>query len=143
MGKTLGAHDCSIDDTVSKLMETEYRGNLSGSLPSSPGSSSIERESDSDDDDMIWGPNKRQNRRIKEDRKDAREKKKQVVSATVPVIDLTEPETAVQQPVRELTPSSLPSVPSLDIINLTEPYTATGIEGRKSPPMPPVVTLHI
>ncbi|PQE13650.1 OTU-like cysteine protease protein [Rutstroemia sp. NJR-2017a BVV2] len=62
--KTLQMCNCSVADTVSKLIED------SDSYPSSPastmsrsGNSSIARGSDSDDEE-IYGPNKRRNRKI-------------------------------------------------------------------------------
>ncbi|PQE03829.1 OTU-like cysteine protease protein [Rutstroemia sp. NJR-2017a BBW] len=62
--KTLQMCNCSVSDTVSKLIED------SESYPSSPastmsrsGNSSIARGSDSDDEE-IYGPNKRRNRKI-------------------------------------------------------------------------------
>jgi OTU domain-containing protein 3 len=72
--KALYDNNGSIDAAVSQLLD-EPSSNPS-SNPSTPGSfrsvtssqsgsSSIERDADSDDEDEIWGPNKRQNRKIK------------------------------------------------------------------------------
>jgi hypothetical protein len=63
--KTLEECKGNVDDAVSKLLDSDYLSSQPSSpgALSSPGSSSVEREPDSDDDE-IYGPNKRQNRRI-------------------------------------------------------------------------------
>ncbi|KAE9371261.1 cysteine proteinase, partial [Stipitochalara longipes BDJ] len=68
--KALYDNNGNIDAAVSALMDEP------SSTPSTPGSfrsvassqsgaSSIERDAESDDEDEIWGPNKRQNRKVK------------------------------------------------------------------------------
>lgn len=50
----------NVDDVISKLVETDEQSSTS----SAGGSSSVEREVDSDDEEPIRGPNKRQDRRL-------------------------------------------------------------------------------
>lgn len=57
--KTLEFCNGNVDDAVSKLLDAEDRS----SSPSTRGSSSVERDHDSDDDDFS-GPNKKQDRRL-------------------------------------------------------------------------------
>ena len=57
--KTLESCKGNVDDAVSKLLDSEDRS----SSPSTQGSSSVERDHDSDDDDFS-GPNKKQDRRL-------------------------------------------------------------------------------
>lgn len=57
--KTLEECKGSIDTAVSKLLDAEERGSVS----STQGSSSVEREPDSDED-VLSGPNKKQDRRL-------------------------------------------------------------------------------
>ena len=57
--KTLESCNGNVDDAVSKLLDAEDRS----SSPSTQGSSSVERDHDSDDDDFS-GPNKKQDRRL-------------------------------------------------------------------------------
>jgi OTU domain-containing protein 3 len=69
--KALYDNNANIDAAVSQLLDEPY------STPSTPGSfrsvassqsgasSSIERDLDTDNEDEIWGPNKRQNRKLK------------------------------------------------------------------------------
>lgn len=59
-----------IDDAYTKLVDTEERGSVS----SQPGSSSTERDPDSDDD-ALNGPNKKQDRRMSRATKTARKVK--------------------------------------------------------------------
>lgn len=68
--KALYDNNGNVDAAVSQLLDEP------SSTPSTPGSfksvsssqsgaSSIERDADSDDEDEVWGPNKRHNRKIK------------------------------------------------------------------------------
>lgn len=50
----------NVDDVISKLLETDEHSSTS----SDRGSSSVERDVDSDDEEPIRGPNKRQDRRM-------------------------------------------------------------------------------
>lgn len=107
--KTLQEFNGHVDNAVSKLLDAEYHN---GSLPSSPGSSSVERELDSDDDDEIRGPNKRQNRRIKAARK-AQTMKVFEKESSIPTFELTQPDTIVTPLDSALSPiSSVTSHPS-------------------------------
>jgi hypothetical protein len=67
--KALEQNDGDINNAVSKLLDAEYISSQSSTPAtlSSPGSSSIERDSDSDDDEL-YPPSKRQNRTIKSDK---------------------------------------------------------------------------
>jgi OTU domain-containing protein 3 len=96
-----------VDNAVTKLLGAEYRGSMPSS-PASAGSSSVERDPDSDDDE-IYGPNKRQNRRIKAMKQRAKEE--MLSGLAIPTIELTQPDTSVTSV--DFTPSSLPSLSSL------------------------------
>lgn len=50
----------NVDDVISKLLETDEQSSTS----SAGGSSSVERDADTDDEEPIRGPNKRQDRRL-------------------------------------------------------------------------------
>lgn len=68
--KALYDNNGSIDAAVSQLLDEPSStpstpGSFRSVTSSQSGSSSIERDADSDDEDEIWGPNKRQNRKIK------------------------------------------------------------------------------
>lgn len=107
--KTLEEHGGNVDRVVSKFLDLEYP-----SSPPSPGSysqsgsSSIERDPDSDDEE-IRGPNKRQNRRMSRAAKASR--KGGIIVAkiepeqAIPTIELTEPDSQVSSKLP--TPSTL------------------------------------
>jgi OTU domain-containing protein 3 len=65
--KALYDNNGSIDAAVSQLLDEPSSTPCSfrSVTSSQSGSSSIERDADSDDEDEIWGANKRQNRKIK------------------------------------------------------------------------------
>ena len=96
--KKLEENGGSVDKTVNKLLDTDY---LSSNPPSpgsysQSGSSSIERDPDSDDDE-IYGPNKRQNRRMSHATKGSRKSSGLATSIetdldAIPTIELTEPD---------------------------------------------------
>jgi hypothetical protein len=81
----------TLDTAVSKLLDYDTQSSNS-SNPSSPdtfsssGGSSIERDLDSDDEEEISGPNKRQNRRMK-----AMKARAEVDSTAIPTLALDEP----------------------------------------------------
>jgi OTU domain-containing protein 3 len=82
-----------VNTAVSKLMDAEYLSSQPSSPggPHSPGSSSVERDADSDDDD-VYGPNKRQYRRMKEASKTkAEEKDEDSDMQVIPSIEVTSP----------------------------------------------------
>lgn len=68
--KALELNGGDINNAVSKLLDAEYISSQSTTPAtlSSPGSSSIERDSDSDDDEVIYRPSKRQNRSMEPER---------------------------------------------------------------------------
>jgi hypothetical protein len=96
--KKLEENGGSLDTTLSKLLDSGY---LSSNPPSpgsysQSGSSSIERDPDSDDDE-IYGPNKRQNRRMSLATKTSRKSNglPTIVDPDlqeIPTIELTEPD---------------------------------------------------
>lgn len=64
--KALYDNNGNIDAAVSQLLdEPSSTPSTPGSYSSQSGNSSIERDADSDDEDEVWGPNKRQIRKIK------------------------------------------------------------------------------
>jgi OTU domain-containing protein 3 len=77
--KALYDNNANIDAAVSQLLDepssTPSTPGSFGSVTSSQsGASSIERDADSDDEDEVWGPNKRQNRKIKAMKKSSKSK---------------------------------------------------------------------
>jgi len=118
--KTLEDFKGNIDLAVNKLMDESQSSN-----PGSPGSysqsggSSIERDPDSDDDE-IQGPNKRQNRRIKEMLKDKMiHEQKEAELAAIPTIELTQPDTVSELPMASQLPelSRLPAASQLPALS--------------------------
>jgi OTU domain-containing protein 3 len=97
--KTLEEYDGRVNDAVDRLLGADYSTpGTPGSLSQS-GSSSIERDPDSDDDE-IYGPNKRQNRRMsratKALRKEQEERERREAELqAIPTIELTRPDAAV------------------------------------------------
>jgi hypothetical protein len=64
--KALQDNNGSVDAAVSQLLdEPTSTPSSPGSYSSQSGSSSVERDADSDEEEEIWGPNKRQNRKIR------------------------------------------------------------------------------
>jgi OTU domain-containing protein 3 len=64
--KALHDNNGSIDAAVSQLLdEPTSTPSSPGSYSSQSGSSSVERDTNSDEEEEIWGPNKRQNRKIR------------------------------------------------------------------------------
>ena len=107
----------NVDKTVSKLLDTDY---LSSNPPSpgsysQSGSSSIERDPDSDDDE-IYGPNKRQNHRMSRATKSSH-KNSEVITIVetdlhpIPSIELTEPDSQFSSKLPN--PSQLPPLSPL------------------------------
>ncbi|KAH8808962.1 hypothetical protein F5884DRAFT_733691 [Xylogone sp. PMI_703] len=80
---TLIACQCDVDETVSRIIELNRSSPTSLGSGSRSGSSSVERELDSQDEDQIYGPNKRQNRKESLARKALR-KQKQVNEQATP-----------------------------------------------------------
>jgi len=103
----------NVDNAVTYLMDLQYSSNppTPGSLsPSQSGGSSIERDYDSDEDE-IYGPNKRQNRHIRASKPSTKEKKH-----IIPTIELTQPDAKMSNevPIEILQPSPMkPSVHNL------------------------------
>ena len=85
--KTLESCNGNVDDAVSKLLDSEDRS----SSPSTQGSSSVERDHDSDDDDFS-GPNKKQDRRLSRATQIMRQK--QVKAKPEPIVPSKEVEAA-------------------------------------------------
>lgn len=103
--RTLDECHGHVDNAVSKLLDAEY---FNGSLPSSPGSSGVGRDLDSDDNE-IWEPNKTQNRRIKSlKRTKGNEATKDL---SIPTFEFTQPDTNVTP--LGFNPTSLPALTSL------------------------------
>jgi hypothetical protein len=86
--KALYDNNGSIDAAVSQLLDepssTPSTPGSYASLSSQSGNSSIERDADSDDEDEAWGPNKRQNRKIRAMKRKSKEIKE---TANVKKID--------------------------------------------------------
>jgi hypothetical protein len=109
----------NVDKTVSKLLDADY---LSSNPPSpgsysQSGSSSIERDPDSDDDE-IYGPNKRQNRRMSQATKSSRKSSELGASVetdlhAIPTIELTEPDSQCSSKLPP--PSQLPPLSQLPV----------------------------
>ncbi|KAH8678781.1 hypothetical protein BGZ60DRAFT_428603 [Tricladium varicosporioides] len=111
--KALVDNNGDVNETVNHLLETqEY-----SSAPPTPGSlsqsgcSSIERDPDSDEEE-IYGPNKRQNRRMSKATQALRKQQQKRIEeqelAAIPTIELTKAEETEQQ----FAASSLPTPPS-------------------------------
>jgi OTU domain-containing protein 3 len=95
----------SVDGAVSTLMEDPPSAPGTPGSFSQSGSSSIERDLDSDDEE-IYGPNKRQNRTIRATKtskkvKEAREKREAELQA-IPTIELTKPESDAASDIVEI-----------------------------------------
>lgn len=80
--KALYDNNGSIDAAVSQLLDepssTPSTPGSYASLSSQSGNSSIERDADSDDENEVWGPNKRQNRKIRTMKRKSKEIKETV-----------------------------------------------------------------
>jgi hypothetical protein len=64
--KTLSDNNADVDAVVGLFLdEPSSTPSSPGSYSSQSGSSSIERDADSEDEDEAWGPNKRQNRKMR------------------------------------------------------------------------------
>ena len=97
--RTLEEHGGRVNDAVDQLLGAEYSTpGTPGSLSQS-GSSSIERDQDSDEDE-IYGPNKRQNRRMSRATKalrkeqEKRERREADLQA-IPTIELIQPDAVI------------------------------------------------
>ncbi|KAI9743434.1 MAG: hypothetical protein M4579_007730, partial [Chaenotheca gracillima] len=60
--RTLEETRGNVDDAVSKLLDADDAGTNSGSVSSAQ--SSVERDQDSEDEDVVTGPNKKRDRRL-------------------------------------------------------------------------------
>lgn len=117
--KKLEENGGNLDVTLSKLLDSGY---LSSNPPSpgsysQSGSSSIERDADSDDDET-YGPNKRQNRRMSRASKASRKSNDLPTSIdpdlhAIPTIELTEPDSQTSSKLPP--PSRLPALTPLPV----------------------------
>jgi OTU domain-containing protein 3 len=117
--KKLEENGGQLDTTLSKLLDSGY---LSSNPPSpgsysQSGSSSIERDVDSDDDG-IYAPNKRQNRRMSRASKTSRKSNCLATNIdfdlqAIPTIELTEPDSQISSKLPP--PSRLPPLSQLPV----------------------------
>lgn len=125
---TLIACQCDVDEAVTRLIDLGRSSPTSVGSGSRSGSSSVERDVDGEDQDHIYGPNKRQNRKESLARKALR-KQKQAKQQATPAIEILRPSIEISP---SLTPVSdentIPNSSSID-----KPKSASDSEAEWAP----------